>query len=252
MNYLLELRAFHDRLESGGLSAPAIALWYAVMHVANRSGWKRELPIAASALALHAGLSPSGVKRAREALRQAGLLSWRTRGGNRASVYTLISATAAYGRGEEAGRSQRDEHQFEINPDDDSEHQFDPQGGPHAGRISKQDGTVQDRTRPPVSPQGEEGFAAFWEAYPRKAGKAAALRAWARLRPDAPLREQILRAVAEQRRCEQWTKQNGQYIPYPATWLSRGQWEDEASLKEAGPAHHNPFMEIVREMEGQA
>lgn len=101
INYLLEIRAFHDRLEAGGLSAQAIALWYALMHIANKTGWKDEFSAAASALSLHAGLSASGVKRAREALRSAGLIEWKARGGNRASLYRLKSCAVRYGARDE-------------------------------------------------------------------------------------------------------------------------------------------------------
>jgi hypothetical protein len=41
------------------------------------------------------------------------------------------------------------------------------------------------------------------------------------------LAEKIISAVKAQSASEQWTKDNGQYIPNPATWLNRGQWEDE-------------------------
>jgi hypothetical protein len=30
-------------------------------------------------------------------------------------------------------------------------------------------------------------------------------------------------------RSEDWTKEGGQYIPYPATWLNAKGWEDEYS-----------------------
>ena len=33
-------------------------------------------------------------------------------------------------------------------------------------------------------------------------------------------------AVEAQKQSAQWTKDNGQYIPNPATWLNQGRWED--------------------------
>ena len=39
--------------------------------------------------------------------------------------------------------------------------------------------------------------------------------------------EVLLYAIALQKNSQQWKKDNGQYIPNPATWLNQGRWEDE-------------------------
>ena len=36
----------------------------------------------------------------------------------------------------------------------------------------------------------------------------------------------MLSAIEAQKKSEQWTRDNGQFIPYPSTWLNRGQWDD--------------------------
>jgi hypothetical protein len=71
------------------------------------------------------------------------------------------------------------------------------------------------------------GFETFWQVYPRRTGKQAALAVWRRLRPDASLQARILQAVREQAASEQWLKDGGQFIPHPRTWLSQGRWDDE-------------------------
>jgi hypothetical protein len=81
--------------------------------------------------------------------------------------------------------------------------------------------------RPADRQDGAGGFDAFWQAYPRRTGKQAALAVWKRLRPDASLQARILQAVREQSGCEQWLKDGGQFIPHPRTWLSQGRWDDE-------------------------
>lgn len=73
-----------------------------------------------------------------------------------------------------------------------------------------------------------EGFVEFWSAYPRKVGKADAVKAWGKIKPDPETVKDILAAIAVQSESEQWTKHNGQYIPHPATWLNGRRWEDEA------------------------
>lgn len=73
----------------------------------------------------------------------------------------------------------------------------------------------------------DDGFAAFWAAYPKKKSKGQALSAWKKLKPDSSLQALILKAVEAQKRSPDWQKDKGQYIPYPATWLNAMAWEDE-------------------------
>ena len=70
-------------------------------------------------------------------------------------------------------------------------------------------------------------FDRFWGAYPRKVSKADARKAFAKLNPDTELVEDMLRALDWQKRLPEWTKDGGQFIPYPATWLNARRWEDE-------------------------
>jgi hypothetical protein len=73
----------------------------------------------------------------------------------------------------------------------------------------------------------DELFGMFWEAYPRKAGKPASEKAFAKVRPSGLVFDAILKAIEAQKRSAQWTKDGGQFIPYPATWLNQRRWEDE-------------------------
>lgn len=77
-----------------------------------------------------------------------------------------------------------------------------------------------------VKSMGDSGFSLFWQAYPKKIGKGAAEQSWEKKHPPI---EQVLKAVAEQRNSDQWTKDGGQYIPNPATWLNQQRWLDEVS-----------------------
>ena len=80
----------------------------------------------------------------------------------------------------------------------------------------------QDNTK--ALTKNNEGFDKFWKAYPKKMNKADALKAWSKV--DVPV-ETILTAVEAQKKTSQWTKDNGQFIPYPATWLRGRRWENE-------------------------
>jgi len=78
----------------------------------------------------------------------------------------------------------------------------------------------------------DPGFQAFWSAYPRKTAKANAFKAFEKLNPDDDLMRVILRALSRWSKSEQWTKDNGQYIPHAATWLNGRRWEDELKGQE--------------------
>ena len=77
-------------------------------------------------------------------------------------------------------------------------------------------------------------FERFWSAYPRHVAKQEALKRFEKLNPSEELLETMLKAIEKQKGSEQWTKDNGQYIPHPSTWLNQSRWEDE--LPAAGTA----------------
>ena len=70
-------------------------------------------------------------------------------------------------------------------------------------------------------------FDSFWTFYPRKAGKEAARRAWAKLRPDEHIMQLILDNVRERVEKGEWRKDNQSYILHASTYLNQKRWEDE-------------------------
>lgn len=72
-------------------------------------------------------------------------------------------------------------------------------------------------------------FDEFWSAYPRKVGKGDARKRWEKIKPDDTLFEKIMASVEAAKQSKEWRKDNGEYIPYPATWLNREGWEDDLS-----------------------
>lgn len=74
-----------------------------------------------------------------------------------------------------------------------------------------------------------DGFTQFWKAYPKKKSKGDAEKAFKAINPNSQILGAIIAAVEEQKLSRDWTKDNGQFIPYPATWLRAKGWEDEAS-----------------------
>ena len=79
-------------------------------------------------------------------------------------------------------------------------------------------------------------FDKFWKEYPRKVGKEAAKRAFAKVKVPV---DTLLAALQQQKASEQWKRG---YIPNPATWLNQGRWEDEVETKDKP---RRPFVPTV-------
>jgi hypothetical protein len=75
-------------------------------------------------------------------------------------------------------------------------------------------------------------FKRFWTAYPKKRSKGQAEKIWAKIHPDEQLLEKILSTIERAKKSEDWIKEAGQFIPYPATWLNAKGWEDEVKTED--------------------
>ena len=75
-------------------------------------------------------------------------------------------------------------------------------------------------------------FEQFWKAYPRKQGKGQVLKIWSKIKEPSETLKKILSALEWQKNTEQWTKENGQFIPMPATYLNQQRWLDENKISD--------------------
>ena len=80
-------------------------------------------------------------------------------------------------------------------------------------------------------------FDTFWSAYPKKKSKQDALKAWkvAKKSNNMPPLPDILKTIEALKKTDQWKKDAGQFIPYPASWIRAGGWEDEVKTDDAPP-----------------
>jgi len=95
----------------------------------------------------------------------------------------------------------------------------------------------------PKNPKGQimsktqlERFNQFWYEYPKKKAKLAAMRVWAKLKPDDELFEAIMLGLRRARASIEWKREGGRFIPHPATFLNQGRWEDEYLPSEQRPS----------------
>lgn len=125
--------------------------------------------------------------------------------------------------------------------------------GPPVG-SNKNQGTRANNTCPPDG-NGHLDFDLFWTAYPRKVKKPRALKAWQKINPDQGLFERIIAALELHKKSEQWQRDNGKFIPYPATWLNDESWNDEIEIPQDQDENrfgtHEASAETIAALEAQ-
>lgn len=143
MNYLAELKAFYDRLELNPQPNTVIALWHALMSIANKAGWPDTFTVASSVLGLRSGLNASALKRARNKLATDGFIDWKPRGGNQSAQYHIKSLVV------------QNRHEFEPQYEPQCEPQCEPQSEPQSEPINKHKLKPKQKPKqnnPPISP----------------------------------------------------------------------------------------------------
>ena len=83
-------------------------------------------------------------------------------------------------------------------------------------------------------PLTNKDFDKFWEAYPNKKSKPLALKAWLKHKPDIDV---VIKSLTIFKKCEQWTRDKGRYIPYPASWLNAEGWNDVIETKKTNSTY---------------
>ena len=118
---------------------------------------------------------------------------------------------------------QRNYRKQNANSDSDKLTKFDIQ----KQKQNRTDTPVRTEVPSPAATNTPDAFTAFWSVYPKKIGKAAALKVWKRIRPPESLVVDILAAVATAKQSRQWREG---YIPNPSRWLNEGRWDDEVEV----------------------
>lgn len=184
------------------------------------------------------GLCRDTVIKSIHRLEAAGLLSVQRRGNGRVNHYEKTSLKTR-----------------PVEKPDQSEYQTTGSLKTRPEPVRKSDCNRKDSLKRPTLGRGVF-FKTFWEAYPRKVAKAQAEKIFYRLKPTEALMTVMLAALEQQKESDQWQRDGGRYIPYPATWLSQNRWEDSPSdagqpAQAAEPDHPRPDTRTVLRMIGK-
>lgn len=88
MSYIDLINSFWDSATTNPLSTGQVSLYFALLHVCNRSNWIEWFAAPNQVLSVLTGLSRSGILKARNELKQRGLIDFRERG-TKATTYRL-------------------------------------------------------------------------------------------------------------------------------------------------------------------
>jgi hypothetical protein len=102
----------------------------------------------------------------------------------------------------------------------------------------------------------ETRFNEFWKLYPARngvrTGKAVARKAWLKIKGDDALFETIIKALMWNLHSnDDWTRDNGQFIPMGSTWLNQKRWEDYVDANPVGvPEYVATPTDIAKAVDG--
>ena len=100
-------------------------------------------------------------------------------------------------------------------------------------RVEKKESRTESEKNTP--PAQANAFAEFWASYPKKIARGAAEKSFRKIGEPSKMLPVLLAAITAQKSTAQWQRDNGQFIPNPATWLNQRRWEDDlAALNTTG------------------
>lgn len=93
MNYIALINSFWDSATTNPLSTGQVSLYFALLHVCNRSNWTEWFQAPNQVLSVLTGMSRSGILKARNELKQKGLIDFRERG-TKATIYCITMSNS--------------------------------------------------------------------------------------------------------------------------------------------------------------
>lgn len=214
MNYLTIINAFWDWATTNPLSTGQVSLYFALLHVCNKSNWTEWFQAPNQVLSVLTGLSRSGILKARNELKQKGLIDFKERG-TKATLYKLIIANSKQKSTQDSTQAERtianstqESKQAEktiANSTQDSKQESKQDSTQVGKQVGVQNSTPLDKQKhkqkqnkkdkPPISPIGQLGV--FLSAYPKASNRFLTEREYAALLLTGAVTEERLVKCAQ-------------------------------------------------------
>lgn len=124
MNYINELNAFYDWVLINHPPTGQIALWYALMQINNKCSWAEWFSVSNHILENSTGLSRSGILKARNSLKQAGLIDFKAKG-TTATKYTIIPIAKSVQESKQVSKQESSQVRSTINKEKETKRNED-------------------------------------------------------------------------------------------------------------------------------
>lgn len=223
MNYIKQLNAFWEWLTFHDLSDTEVRTYLALLHCENRLFWTDEASIPNKAVMHYAGISgKTQLIRIRNRLESAGLIVYTNGEKGKSGTYKFIKL---YENGTDNITANDTANVTEPVTKSVTESVTNS-----ATQIKHNTKNIKHNTENNTVSANRQQFDEFWTEYPRKVGKKDALKAWNKIKPDIHTATAIMQGLSSAKQCEQWRRDNGQYIPHASTWLNGRRWEDDYTV----------------------
>lgn len=196
MNYLTIINAFWDLAMTNPLSTGQVSLYFALLHVCNKSNWTEWFQAPNQVLSVLTGLSRSGILKARNELKQKGLIDFKERG-TKATLYKLIIANSKQKSTQDSTQTERTIANSTQDSKQDSTQVGKQVGVQNSTPLDKQKHKQKQnkKDKPPISPIGQLGV--FLSAYPKASNRFLTEREYAALLLTGAVTEERLVKCAQ-------------------------------------------------------
>lgn len=196
MNYLTIINAFWDWATTNPLSTGQVSLYFALLHVCNKSNWTEWFQAPNQVLSVLTGLSRSGILKARNELKQKGLIDFKERG-TKATLYKLIIANSKQKSTQDSTQAERTIANSTQDSVQDSTQVGKQVGVQNSTPLDKQKHKQKQnkKDKPPISPIGQLGV--FLSAYPKASNRFLTEREYAALLLTGAVTEERLVKCAQ-------------------------------------------------------
>ena len=197
MNYLTIINAFWDWATTNPLSTGQVSLYFALLHVCNKSNWTEWFQAPNQVLSVLTGLSRSGILKARNELKQKGLIDFKERG-TKATLYKLIIiANSKQKSTQDSTQAERTIANSTQDSKQESKQDSTQVGVQNSTPLDKQKHKQKQnkKDKPPISPIGQLGV--FLSAYPKASNRFLTEREYAALLLTGAVTEERLVKCAQ-------------------------------------------------------